>query len=77
MLKLDPKNQLTPDHLKMFRKRYRLTIDECAGAIGVHPLTWGRWERGLHRIPVSLFLTLKPIADRLREIENLTKGEDK
>ena len=77
MLKIDPKNQLTPEHLKMFRKRYHLTIDECAGAIGVHPLTWGRWERGLHRIPVSLFLTLKPIADRLREIENLTKGEDK
>lgn len=77
MLKIDPKNQLTPEHLMMFRKRYRLTIDECAGAIGVHPLTWGRWERGLHRIPVSLFLTLKPIADRLRELENLTKGEDK
>ena len=77
MLKIDPKNQLTPDHLKMFRKRYHLTIQESADAIGVHPLTWGRWERGLHRIPVSLFLTLKPIADRLREIENLTKGEDK
>ena len=77
MLKIDPKNQLTPDHLKMFRKRYHLTIQESADAIGVHPLTWGRWERGLHRIPVSLFLTLKPIADRLRELENLTKGEDK
>lgn len=77
MLKLDPKNQLTPDHLKLFRKRYNLTIQESADAIGVHPLTWGRWERGLHRIPVSLFLTLKPIADRLRELENLTKGEDK
>ena len=77
MLKIDPKNQLTPEHLKMFRKRYHLTIQEAADAIGVHPLTWGRWERGLYRIPVSLFLTLKPIADRLREIEAITKGDDK
>jgi transcriptional regulator with XRE-family HTH domain len=77
VLKLDPKNQLAPEHLKAFRKRYNLTIKEAADAIGVHVLTWGRWERGLHRIPVSLFLTLKPIADRLREIENLTKGEDR
>jgi len=77
MLKIDSKNQLTPDHLKMFRKRYHLTIQEAADAIGVHPLTWGRWERGLHRIPVSLFLTLKPIADHYREIENHSKEADR
>lgn len=77
MLKLDPKNRLTPDHLKLFRKRYHLTIKDASDAIGVHHLTWGRWERGEHRIPAGLFLTLKPIADRLREIEAITKGEDK
>lgn len=77
MIKLDPKNRLTPEHLNLFRKRYHLSIKEIAATIGVHPLTWSRWEAGKHRIPVSLFLTLKPIADHYREIENQSKEADK
>lgn len=68
--------KLQPDHLKAFRKRYHLRIDQAADLIGVHPLTWGRWERGLHRIPVYLFPTLKTVADKLRELETLTKEAD-
>ena len=69
--------QLKPDHLKQFRTRYNLTIQQAADNIGVHALTWGRWERGLHRIPAYLFNALKPVADHLRRLEELTKEEDK
>ena len=69
--------QLTPEQLARFRARYHLTAKDAANYVGVHPLTWSRWEQGKNRIPSYLFLALKPIADKLRELEQLTKGDDK
>lgn len=65
---------LTPAHLIQFRKRYNLSQKQIAAYLLVHPLTWGRWERGECAIPINLHLTLKPIADKLRELEAITKN---
>ena len=40
--------------LKTLRQEAGLTLGQLSDAIGVHPRTIRRWEKGTHRIPLAL-----------------------
>ena len=42
---------MTPSELKQLRGRLDFTQPELAEAIGVHPMTVSKWERGAQSIP--------------------------
>jgi len=42
---------MTPSELKQLRGRLDFTQPELAEAIGVHPMTVSKWERGAQGIP--------------------------
>lgn len=65
------KTRLTPTILKRFRRRYNLSQAQAAAHIGVATITWSRWERGKSKIPIYVPVLLKPVADKLREIERI------
>jgi DNA-binding XRE family transcriptional regulator len=63
--------QITPDILRKFRARYKLSQSQAADHAGVHRVTWGNWETGKTATPNNLVLILKSVADKLRGIDNI------
>ena len=55
----------TPD-IRAYRKRLRMTQEELAEALGVHPQTISNWERGTQHIqhPHIVRLALEQLASR-------------
>jgi DNA-binding transcriptional regulator YiaG len=60
---LRPMNATT---VKQLRKRLRLTQRGLANALGIHPMTVSRWERGVVNVPepVAKLLTMMAASKR-------------
>jgi len=60
---MSSKSSATPD-IRAYRKRLRMTQEELAEALGVHPQTISNWERGTQPIqhPHIVRLALEQLA---------------
>ena len=51
--------------LKAWRKKWKITQEELAEALGVYRVSVNRWERGVRSIPSFLPLALEALDHRL------------
>lgn len=69
---MDPKKitipQMTPDHLKLFRKEYALSQSDAAQITGVSRVTWNRYENG-HTIPLYMVHVLRGVIRTIKELK--------
>lgn len=48
-------------NLERIRKSLKLTQAQAAAAVGVHPNTWAKWERGEQRITTSHMILIEAL----------------
>jgi len=60
--------QMTPAHLRLFRKEYDLSQADAATLTGVSRVTWNRYENG-HTIPLYMTHVLRGVIMTIKEIE--------
>jgi transcriptional regulator with XRE-family HTH domain len=67
---------MTGQDLRTWRKQWKITQEELAGALGVYRVTVNRWERGVRSIPSFLPLALEALEHRLQKggKDGLTSG---
>ena len=59
-------SEITPAHLKLFRKHFNLSQAQAAQLVHVSRVTWNRWEKEQSPIPDHLGLTLRGLVQQLK-----------